>query len=50
MQFLINTDGFVMHDPSPFKRHQGINVIVSNELISFDMIRRRTDVGWNGWK
>lgn len=46
---VINCDGLVIHDPSPYKRHQGVNVVNSEELILFDILRRRTDVGWRGW-
>lgn len=46
---IMNQSGLVIHDPSPLKRHQGVNVILSGELHSFDIITPRTDKAWEGW-
>ena len=38
---IVDLDGTVIHDPHPKKNYQNINVVLSNELISWDMIEPR---------
>lgn len=37
---IMNLDGLVVHDPSPKKQFQDVNIIDSKELICWDMIRK----------
>lgn len=46
---IINCNGLVVHDPSPYKLHQGVNVIQTGELHGFDLMERRTDSEWLRW-
>lgn len=38
---IINLEGLVVHDPQPLKRWEGINVIETGELKSWDLIKKK---------
>lgn len=46
---LIDSAGLVIHDPSPAKKHQGVNIIDTGELEAWDRVRRRPDGPMLNW-
>lgn len=46
---VIDLTGLVIHDPSPNKNYQDINILESGELLHWALVSKRTDDNWLSW-